>query len=269
MANGLFGSQQTADTASEWNMLAFIVQSMMRGMATATLVKVTAVTNDGGVAPVGFVDLQPQVNLLDGAGVAVPHGTIYHCPYMRIQGGANAVILDPQVGDIGIAVFADRDISSVMANRGQANPGSRRRFDMADAMYLGAWSATVPEQYVRFSVDGIEIVSPTKVKLAAPDVDIECTVLEINATSSVTITTPTFTVNGDTTNNGAVHTTGASTVDGVLTANGDAALNATLSVTGIANFSGGVFDGSTSIGAAHQHHYDGHSSGTWTTSGVI
>src|SRR5258706_5711696 len=100
------------------------------------MVKVKGCTNAGGTTPDGFDDLLPLVNQVEGAGNAEPHGTIYHCPYFRLQGGANAIVIDPQVGDIGWAGFADRDISSVIANKGKANPGSRRMFDMADAVYF-------------------------------------------------------------------------------------------------------------------------------------
>ena len=46
---------------------------------------------------------QPLVNMLDGAGDATEHGTIFGLHYTRLQGGANAIILDPQVDDIGWA----------------------------------------------------------------------------------------------------------------------------------------------------------------------
>jgi hypothetical protein len=208
MADGFNGFQRPGTAASDFNAQAFMVQALLKRLATCTLAKVMAVTNAGGVSPVGFVDLLPLVNQVDGAGVAVPHGTIYKCPYFRLQGGANAVILDPQVGDLGIALFADRDISSVTANKGQANPGSARRFDMADGLYLGGVLNAAPTQYVQFSDAGITLHSPTLVKLEAPDVQISCATLEIAATTSAAITTPTFTVNGNQVNNGNVTSTG-------------------------------------------------------------
>lgn len=215
--SGFNGFEQPGTSANQFNALRFLVDSMLARVRTATLVQVKAVTNSGGVAEVGFVDIEPLVNQVDGVGKATPHSTIFRCPYLRIQGGANAIILDPQVGDIGIAVFADRDISSATANKGRANPGSRRRFSMADGLYLGGVLNGTPSQYVRFSSAGIEIHSPTQVKLTAPDVRIEADTVEIvaetvtvDASTSTTITTPTFTVNGATQLNGAV--TASSTV---------------------------------------------------------
>ena len=91
----------------------FLISQALNRVSTATLVKVVSVTNAGGLSPVGFVDVQPLVNQLDGAGNAVPHGVLHRLPYFRLQGGADAVILDPKVGDIGMAAFANRDISLV------------------------------------------------------------------------------------------------------------------------------------------------------------
>jgi hypothetical protein len=200
--------------------------------------------------------------MLTGDGTTVEHGTIHHCPYQRLQGGANAIIIDPEVGDLGIAIFADRDISSVMANKAQANPGSRRRFDMADGMYLGGVLNGTPSQWVRFSAAGIEMVSPTAIVLDAQSIKFDCETLTINASTSTTANTPTFTINGNLVNNGNTHVTGTTLLDGVMTCEDSALLNGALAVSGVANFSGGIFDGVKSIGGAHIHDH-----GTMTATG--
>jgi hypothetical protein len=164
------GYQVAQSGQGEINGIAFIVKQLLSRVGTSTIVKVTAVTNAGGLEPVGFVDVVPQVNQKDGAGNTVPHGTIHGLPYSRLQGGTDAVILDPKVGDLGIAVFASRDISSVKAGKKQANPGSHRRFDMADGMYVGGLLNGTPTQYVRFSADGITICTPVQMILDAPAV---------------------------------------------------------------------------------------------------
>lgn len=152
------GQMQPSDAASDFNVMSFVIQQALSRTRTMVLVKVVAVTNNGGVAPVGSVDVHPLVNMLDGAGVASPHGIILGLPYTRIQGGANAVIIDPAVGDIGWAAIADRDISSVKETKAQANPGSFRRFDMADGVYIGGILNGIPEQYVQMNSDGVKVV---------------------------------------------------------------------------------------------------------------
>jgi len=158
------GTQQLSSAASDYNQIDYIVRSIMARNATATLVIVKTVTNDGEVSPVGLIDVQPMVAQLDGKGQATPHGIIHNVPYFRVQGGTNAIIIDPKVGDIGIALFASHDISSVKANKAPANPGSRRRFDMADALYIGGMLNGTPEQYIRFLSNGdIELKPATMV----------------------------------------------------------------------------------------------------------
>ena len=161
-AEGVFhGVAPVSSGSGDFNMFAFIARSVLSRTATTTLVQIVAVENAGGVEPVGFVDVHPMIAQLDGVGNATPHGVIHNVPYARIQGGANAIIIDPVVGDIGIAVFAGQDISVVKNTREEGNPGSRRRFSMADAIYIGGVLNGTPEQFVRFHADGIEIKAPT------------------------------------------------------------------------------------------------------------
>ena len=223
------GALLPSSTWGEFNNIAFMVQQALGKMQTATLVRIESCTNSGGLSPVGYVDVTPLVNQLDGQGNPTPHVTIYNLPYFRLQGGANGIIIDPQKGDIGVAVFASRDISQVKTTKKQGNPGSHRQYSFADGMYLGGMLNGTPTQYIQFSAAGIRIHSPTQVKIDAPDVLIEAQTVEINASTSTTVTTPTFTVNGDTVVNG--HTTmaggvaqtggGAATFSGSMTVTGD------------------------------------------------
>jgi len=158
---GYVGTGEEGSRASDLDATSFLVSQIINRIATTALVRVTAVSAAGEVSPVGLLDCQPMVHQIDGHGVGVPHGIINNVPYFRLQGGANAVILDPQVGDIGIAVFASRDSSSVKSGKVPGVPNSRRRYDWADALYIGGVLNGMPVQFVRFSADGIEIKAPT------------------------------------------------------------------------------------------------------------
>lgn len=149
---GLWGS------TSEFNQQTFLVEQLLMLVRTATLVQVKACTNNGEVSPVGTVDVVPLVNMIDGLGNASEHGTLYKLPYNRIQGGVSAVIIDPKPGDIGVAIFADRDISAVRSSKKKSNPGSRRRHSMADGIYLFGVLNAAPTQYVRFYDNGMDLV---------------------------------------------------------------------------------------------------------------
>lgn len=217
------GQLDPAQTAGDFNRVSFLISQALAKLQTATLVKVVGVTNNGGLSPVGFVDVTPLVNQVDKQGIPTEHATIFNVPYFRLQGGANAVIIDPVVGDIGMAAFASRDISKVKSTKGRANPGSFRQYNFADGMYFGGLLNGTPSQYIQFSAAGIKIHSPAAVILDAPDVQITAATVEINATTSTTVTTPTFTVNGTTVLNGGISQTGggAASFSGSMSVTGD------------------------------------------------
>jgi hypothetical protein len=162
-------------TWGKYNNIAFVIQQILSKIQTATLVEVLACSNDGGLSPVGTVDVKPCVNQIDSAGNPYPHTTIFNVPYLRLFGGknGNAIILDPQPGDIGVAVFASRDISSVKATQAAANPGSGRQYDFSDALYLGGMlNGGTPTQYIKFDPSGIVIVSPNEISEKAPSIQL-------------------------------------------------------------------------------------------------
>ena len=141
---------------SRFNAMQFLITQMLSKTRTVQVVKVLSVTNSGDVSPVGEVSVQVLVNQMDGLGNITPHGEVFGIPYFRLQGGKNAVIIDPEVGDIGIICVADRDVSAVKANKGQANPGSYRRFSLSDGFYIGGFLNDTPEQYIQFNADGMK-----------------------------------------------------------------------------------------------------------------
>lgn len=175
--NGLMPLQAAL---GDFDRQSFLIAQALAKMQTATLVRVESCTNEGDLSPVGLVDVTPLVNQLDGQGNPTPHVTIYNLPYLRIQGGKNAVIIDPEPGDIGMAAFASRDISKIKATKKQGNPGSNRQYSFADGMYFGGMLNGVPTQYIKFSADGILIHSPNKITLEATDVAITSTTLTHN-----------------------------------------------------------------------------------------
>jgi hypothetical protein len=65
------------------------------------------------------------------------------------------------VGDIGLMVFASRDISAVItaattaARNLQVTPGSARMFDYADGLYVGGCLNQMPQNYVQFAAGNI------------------------------------------------------------------------------------------------------------------
>lgn len=197
MADTIPAGRATPQTAANVvSAVNYAIAQAIGRMQTATVVRVEKCTRAGEVAEVGFVDVTPMVSQMDAFSREVPHAVVHNLPYVRVQGGKNAVIIDPQPGDLGIAVFASRDISRTKTDRKPAPPASWRSYNWADGMYIGGLLNGVPEQYVRFHGGGIEILSPRNVTLDAPHIDIKCQTLNVNASSAVNIDTPSVVISG-------------------------------------------------------------------------
>jgi hypothetical protein len=164
------GSQDAGTVGSDYNSREFHTRSIVeQSVRTGGPVKVIRAPYDangnaltpGSNTPIGYIDVQPMVNQIDGYGNATPHGTVYRVTYYRYQNGLFAIYADPVVGDIGHMVPADRDVSSVYANNAVANPGSRRKFDLADGTYFGTSRGNAPQSYLVPQPDGsLNLVMP-------------------------------------------------------------------------------------------------------------
>lgn len=181
-----YGFTDPTTYQGEYNRLRYVIESRLSKMETSLPVRVDAVKG-GGVAPVGLVDVTVLVSQVTGDGRTVPGVSIPNVPYVRYQGGANAVIIDPQPGDIGMAIFSSRDISAVKSARASAPPGSARMYDFSDAVYLGGMLNGAPTHYIHFTGSGIVIRSPGEVRVKADS----ATVI---ATESATVTAPAVTL---------------------------------------------------------------------------
>lgn len=152
------GQQDFTTGASGYNAQEFQIQQAMRRINTAEPVRVVSV-QPGAVGPVGMVSVQPVVNLVTGAGDGMEQSELFQLPYLRIQGGENAVIVDPKPGDMGLAVYAMRDTEAIKANRDgkPANPGSARTYSKSDGFYLGGFLNAAPKRYVMVDDTGITL----------------------------------------------------------------------------------------------------------------
>lgn len=186
MSDSFFGQQGVSDAAGGSNSVEFQVRQALAQVRTNVPVKVIAV-HGGGVSKPPTVDVQIMVNQVDGVGKKTDHGIIYGIAVSRNQGGGNAIINDPVVGDVGFMSIADRDISPLKANDGaQSNPGSKRRHNLADGVYQrGMLNPNNPNQFVHFREDGITIA------------DLNGNFIEMNSGGIVKITASALHVTGD------------------------------------------------------------------------
>jgi hypothetical protein len=174
-------------TTSDLNAQAYLISRMLTMVRTNMLVQVVAVNDPGGASLTGTVDVMPLVNQLDGYMTGISHKTIYGLTYFRVQGGANAIIITPQVGDQGMAAICDRDSSAVVKSRKKSNPGSLRMHSMSDGIYFGGMLNAVPLRYVMIQDTGITIEG-------AMAVTIHGTHVVVNSENSVVVNAPSVSV---------------------------------------------------------------------------
>lgn len=210
------GNRKTTSGNSEFNALTFLVENILKSrLNTALPVKVVGVATTG-VGKTGYVDVTPLIQMYDGYDNAIASTTIYHIPYTRIQGGVAALIIDPVVGDVGIAIFAQQDITGV--SDVAQKPLTKRNFSMADAMYVGGMVNGAPSVYVELTQDGVcNITAPQAVNIVTASAVVACDTMTVNA-PSITMA-GNVTVNGTLTANGISLTT--HTHSGVSTGSGN------------------------------------------------
>jgi hypothetical protein len=153
--NTVQGVQNINTASSDYNALSFIIQQAIRGQVnTAIICKVVGVS-------AGYVDVLPMITQIDGFNEAVAPTTLYHLPYFRYHSGICAVKIDPVVGDLGLAVFAQKDCSSVTQGTTEPQkPASFRENTMANGFYIGGFLNKEPSCYIELKQDNsINIVA--------------------------------------------------------------------------------------------------------------
>ncbi len=171
------GTKANASTTSFRNALEFMIENSIKNTVnTAILVRVDEVEPAGSDAKSGKLTCTPLVSQYDTRGNVLEASQIFDIPYMRYQGGVAAIVCDPCVGDIGLAIFAQQDISLV-GETGSAigvQPASFRSYDMADGLYIGGFLNQQPEIWLELNQEGIATLhAPTKVIIEAPDISLQ------------------------------------------------------------------------------------------------
>jgi hypothetical protein len=178
MTDAPTGFGTLSHTQDDYSVMDFLARQVVNGIATASLVKVIAVTGTR-------VDVRPLVGQTDGKGNVVDHGIIHDLPTLSLRAGPCAIRATPRADDIGIAVFCHSDISSAKATQDYAGPPSRRRFDWSDGVYLGGVLGADPTTIIEVDADNnVAITAPT-IKITG---NVEVTG-DLSATGTITGTT--------------------------------------------------------------------------------
>lgn len=136
----------------------YIINNLIANIHTMMPVKILSVTvPPDSLAPIGRCEVLPLVQQIDGSNNVYPMGKITNVPYLRVQGGKNAIVIDPQVGDVGLCGFCERDISIVKRTGELSAPDTRRKYDINSAVYMFTMMSGTPTQYIHFLENGINI----------------------------------------------------------------------------------------------------------------
>jgi hypothetical protein len=237
---------------SEMNSLDFFIRALIKTMVSTSIpVRVDAVERGGEGGAALYVDVTPMVTQTDAEGNSIPPVTIPHLPYFRYQHGTAAIICDPKVGDLGLAVFAQQDCSRLTGDTTPQAPGTFRCFDMSDGFYVGGFWGQVPKTFIHIEEEGtIHVVAPKSYHLESPKVIVDCDTAQVNAQTSVTVVTQTATVNASsslTVDSPQSTFTGNVTIQKNLTVTGHIAGTSGLSITGGTGGATATFQGSIKV----------------------
>lgn len=205
--------------ASEYNALSFMIEQAIKGMVnTAIPVRVDSCSKPGPDGAAGHVSATPLVQQRGADGNSLMPVSLPQLPFYRAQAGTAAIVLDPQPGDVGLAVFSQQDASNIEA--GKTDPvqaGSFRCFDMSDGFLVSNHYGKTPDVYVELEQNkgvtlqtgkgdpicqiyldkegNISIKSKTKISLEAPTIELKGALVMGNAAGDASGGTITLTGN--------------------------------------------------------------------------
>lgn len=134
--------------------MGMFVESFTKKIYTAIPVIVEKTYSFTKTDMAGYVDVRPVIKSVDNFGRVVEPAVIYKIPFMRYQAGNAAVILNPVVGDVGLAIFAQRDSSGLkQGGKALVTPVTARHHDVADGFYIGGFLNDAPETYIELHQD--------------------------------------------------------------------------------------------------------------------
>lgn len=233
--------------ASEYNAISFMMEQQMKGsINTCIPVRVDSCTKPGPNGAAGYVSATPLVMQRGADGNSLAPVSLPQLPFFRLYAGTAAVVIDPQPGDVGLAVFSQQDASNLEAGKNEpVQAGSFRSFDMSDGFYIGGFLGNVPDVYAELEQStGINLKTPTNTITIGRDDG----TITIHADTVVNVEAPIAKCSGDVEIAGTLKTGGMATFQqGLQTAAGT---NASIggSLTAANNISaGGDFSGSGGI----------------------
>ena len=179
--------------SSEYNVLDFVIRSIVCGLVNTIPVRVDKVERPAEGGGAGYLSATPLIKMRSAKGDALDVVSIPKLRWFRLQHGTAAIIVDPKPGDIGLAVFAQQDVSALNGGSEPIQPGSFRCYSISDGFYFGGFWGQKPTTFIRIEDNGqVTVTAPQSVVVNSIDVT-------VNASGSTKIDSPSVTITGDTT----------------------------------------------------------------------
>lgn len=208
-----FPSKDPANESTLGGALQEVFRKMMQradGMLPAQVIAYDRESNTATVRPI--------VAVLTTAGTSVPRAQVAKVPVLALGGGGFVINFPLQSGDLGWIEASDRDISLFMQGLSiDQPPNTLRLHSFEDGRFIPDVfrsfdaSAVASDAMTIQSVDGavrVEI-SPSRLLLVAPDVQIDTDQLTVNGPSAFNGNVETFgTLENNGVNVGSTHTHG-------------------------------------------------------------
>lgn len=178
-----------SDFLDNLNALHYIVNGIVNKVNTTELVKVVAV-----YPAKNKIDVIPIVKNANVENNPIEESVIYGIRYLEWQYGLNGIMAVPEVGDIGLIVVCKKDVSE--AEKGLV--ASFRKYCLADGIYIGGIKGLnqAPTQFIKFDSNGITVTSPAAVTVNSKSASINAETVEVNATTSALVVSPSIDLGG-------------------------------------------------------------------------
>lgn len=198
------------------NAMDYIARSIIKQMINTAIPVVVEQVMPGDENAAGYVQCLPLVMPRDAQNNSIQTVSIPRLPFYRMYAGRAAIVCDPVVGDVGLAVFAQQDSSRV--KKGTSEPqsaGSFRCFDMSDGFYLGGFYNGNGDTNIIFDQQGnITINAPTAQTINTETATVNSKTSTINAEQKVTVNSPLSEFTGDVTIQKSLTVTGGAAISG-------------------------------------------------------
>lgn len=120
--------------SDEFNVWQFFIKNALSKIRTAFLAKVLKVYKDKTL-----VDVLPIIKGIDADGNELKQSPVFRLPYFQYRGGINQITITPDIGDYGLCIASDRDITDFKLYTKETKPASLRMFDSRDSLYIGGF----------------------------------------------------------------------------------------------------------------------------------